>query len=123
MPSHFVDIVPTMLDLAGQKANPGWKGPDSPPLAGVSLARTIREDYEPDRDFIFFRHIGHKALRMGKWKLVAVHHGMWELYDMESDRSELHNLARKYPERVKHMVEIWERAHRTFIEQAGEQRD
>lgn len=122
-PSHFVDIVPTMLDLAGQKTSPPWKGPTTPSLAGVSLARTIREDHEPERDFIFFRHIGHRALRMGKWKMVAVHHGKWELYNMESDRSELHDLSDNYPGRVKRMAEIWERAHRKFIEQAGEQRD
>lgn len=122
-PSHFVDILPTMLEWAGQKVDPAWKNPNSPPLAGVSLVRAIRENRDPERDYIFFRHIGHRALRMGKWKLVAVHHGKWELYDMESDRSELHNLARKYPERVKQMAETWEHAHATFIAQAGEKRD
>jgi len=122
-PSHFVDIVPTLLEWAGWKGDPDWKGRGSPPLAGVSLARAIREDRDTERDFIFFRHIGHRALRVGKWKLVAVHHGKWELYDMKSDRSELHNLAGKYPGRVKRMAAIWARAHRIFMEQSGEQRD
>lgn len=122
-PSHFVDIVPTLLDWAGQEADPPWKGEDSPPLAGVSLARAIKEDCDAERESIFFRHIGHRALRMGKWKLVAVEHGEWELYDMDSDRSELHDLAGKHPERVKQMADIWERSHQTFIEQAGETRD
>lgn len=122
-PSHFVDIVPTMLDLAGQTAAPEWRGKDCPPLAGVSLARAIREDCDPDREFIFFRHIGHRALRAGKWKLVAVRDGQWELYDLESDRSELHDLAQEHPDKVKHMAALWERCHRTFVEQAGEQRD
>jgi len=123
VPSHFVDILPTMLDWAGQKVSPDWKGKASPALAGVSLARAIHEDCDVEREFIFFRHIGHRALRVGKWKLVAVHHGTWELYDMETDRSELHNLARKCPGRVKQMAEIWERTHETFKEQAGEERD
>ncbi|MCH8528885.1 MAG: sulfatase-like hydrolase/transferase [Kiritimatiellae bacterium] len=122
-PSHFVDIVPTLLEWAGQTTDPDWKGQDSPPLAGVSLVRAIRENCEAKRDFIFFRHIGHRALRMGRWKLVAVHHGKWELYDMESDRSELCNLADKHPERVRRMAGIWERAHETFIAQSGETRD
>ena len=30
-----------------------------------------------------------------------------ELYDIEADRSELHNLAGRYPERLKEMVDIW----------------
>ena len=112
-----------MLDLAGQTSAPEWRGKGAPPLAGVSLAKAIQEGCGLDRECIFFRHIGHRALRIGKWKLVAVHHGKWELYDMESDRSELHNLAAKYPGKVKRMAEIWERTHETFIEQAGEIRD
>lgn len=122
-PSHFVDIVPTLLEWAGQEREPAWKGQDSPPLAGVSLARAIGEGCEAKRDFIFFRHIGHRALRMGRWKLVAVNHGKWELYDMATDRSELDNLAGKHPGRVRQMAGIWKRAHETFIEQAGETRD
>jgi arylsulfatase len=31
----------------------------------------------------------------------------WELYDIEADRSELHNLATVQPERLKKMVDIW----------------
>jgi arylsulfatase len=121
-PSHFVDIVPTMLNLAGQTEAPAWRGRKAPPMAGVSLARTIQDGSDNDRQYIFFQHIGHRALRMGKWKLVAVHHGKWELYDMESDRSELHNLATEYPERVKEMADIWKRAQTTFEEQSGEKR-
>ena len=39
---------------------------------------------------------------------------MWELYDLNTDRSEMHNLAAKYPERVAQMIErylIWEDTH------------
>jgi arylsulfatase len=122
-PSHFVDILPTLLDWAGQTRDPEWKGPDTPPFAGVSLTRAIRDDCDIDRDVLFFRHIGHRALRQGRWKLVAVHRGQWELYDMESDRSELHNLANQYPERVRDMAMLWDRLHKTFIEQSGEHRD
>ncbi len=122
-PCHFVDIVPTLLDLAGQSSPPEWRGEDVPPLAGESLARTIQDGSDLKRECIFFRHIGHRALRMGTWKLVAVHHGKWELYDMEADRSELENLADNYPEQVRLMAEIWERMHQSFIGQVGEVRD
>lgn len=122
-PSHFVDLVPTLLDLAGQEIDPEWRGADRPPPAGVSLVSAIRGQRDPERAYIFFRHIGHRALRMGKWKLVAVRHGRWELYDMENDRSELDNLAGKYPEKVREMSALWEQTHQTFIRQAGEKRD
>ena len=122
-PGHFVDILPTILELAGGTESPDWRGPDVPPLAGVSFAPALLHDCEIPRESIFFRHIGHRALRVGKWKLVAVRHGTWELYDMESDRSELHNLASKYPRRVREMAALWEHEHETYVAQAGEIKD
>ena len=34
-------------------------------------------------------------LRVGKWKLVSAYKGEWELYDLEADRTEMNDLARK----------------------------
>ena len=48
-------------------------------------------------------------MRVGNWKLVAKGPaGEWELYDIDRDRSEMHNLASQQPERVKQMVAQWE---------------
>ena len=35
---------------------------------------------------------------------MALHKGEWELYDLEADRTELHSLTAKEPERVKEMA-------------------
>jgi arylsulfatase len=43
-------------------------------------------------------------MRDGKWKLVRRYPGDWELYDMEADRTELHDLAAQHPERVAAMA-------------------
>ncbi len=122
-PSHFVDIVPTLLELAGAESDPAWRDPGAPPLAGRSLAQALQQDVEVPREAIFFSHIGHRALRIGRWKIVAVHHGPWELYDMHRDRSELHNLASKQPERVATMAALWQRYATEFEAQAGTWRD
>jgi arylsulfatase A-like enzyme len=48
-------------------------------------------------------------VRVGNWKLVAKGPaGAWELYDIDRDRAEMHNLAQQQPERVKQMVGQWE---------------
>ena len=53
------------------------------------------------------------ALRRGKWKVVwskrMPHEIEWELYDMENDRSETHNVAAQQPDIVTKLVGEWER--------------
>jgi arylsulfatase A-like enzyme len=50
---------------------------------------------------LFWEHEGNRAFRQGEWKLVAVHGGPWELYDLGKDRTELSNLATARPDRVR----------------------
>jgi arylsulfatase len=48
-------------------------------------------------------------VRQGKWKLVAKGPaGPWELYDVEADRTELHDRAVAEPERVRQMAQMWD---------------
>jgi arylsulfatase len=53
---------------------------------------------------IFWEHEGNRAVRAGKWKLVAKENQPWELYDIEADRTELNNLATKMPDKVKELA-------------------
>ena len=56
-----------------------------------------------------WEHEGNRAIRIGKWKLVAKGaNGAWELYDLNADRSELNDLSEKYPQRTKEMADRWE---------------
>jgi arylsulfatase len=55
-----------------------------------------------------WEHEGNRAIRDGKWKLVAVAKGPWELYDVEIDRSELNDLAAAQPQRVAVMASKWD---------------
>jgi arylsulfatase A-like enzyme len=47
-------------------------------------------------------------VRLGKWKLVALHREPWELYNMEADRTESTNLASQFPDRVKEMSALYD---------------
>ncbi|MEE3199081.1 MAG: arylsulfatase, partial [Planctomycetota bacterium] len=56
-----------------------------------------------------WEHEGNRALRDGKWKLVAKGaRGPWELYDIEADRTELKDLSQKHADRAESMAESWE---------------
>lgn len=105
--SHVTDLMPTLLELAGASYQPE-EGRTFPDLVGQSLVPTFAgKAYE--RGPIFWEHKGNRALRKGKWKLVADGiNGAWELYDMEADRSELNNLSKEHPEIVEEMSQAWD---------------
>jgi len=67
------------------------------------LLPVLEGNAQPRLAPLFWEHEGNRAVRLGQWKLVALHRHDWDLYDVEADRTELKNLAAVYPERVKEM--------------------
>jgi len=105
---HIVDVMPTCLELSGA-SYPSDSAQQIHGLQGRSLVPAF-QGQPIERECVFWEHEGNRALRENKWKLVAKGvGGRWELYDMEADRSELHDLAGEHPERVKAMAEKWYR--------------
>ena len=115
-PAHFVDILPTVVELAGGSPR-GLDG--APPLAGKSLVPALRKDGTVPHEYLFFHHLDNRALRVGDWKLVAAGaEGPWELYDLRKDRAESHNLAARQPAKVQEMVARWTRIEQEFERQS-----
>jgi arylsulfatase len=119
-PGHFVDLVPTLLELAGLAAPATWNGAPRPPLPGRSLVPAFAKDATIPRDFLYFHHRTNRALRVGDWKIVASGADEpWELYDLAKDRSETYDLAGRYPERVKELATIWTQHDEEFRKQGA----
>lgn len=118
-PGHLIDLVPTLLELAGAK-DPALPG-GAPAFPGKSLVPAFASDAPLPRDFLFWHHEGNRALRMGDWKLVSsqTDNHAWELYDLKTDRTETSNLAAAQPERVRDMAARWQSAEEAFTSQAG----
>jgi len=116
---HVVDLVPTILDLAGGKVPESRPGDPAPPLPGRSLVPAFARDGSVDREFLYWYHSGNRAIRVGDWKLVSARrNGAWELYDLRADRAESNNLAAKYPEKVRELAERWTRCTEQFRREA-----
>ena len=113
-PGHLIDIMATCIDLSDAKYPESEGGHSIPKPEGVSLLPAFEGKGLAREQPIFWEHEGNRAVRDGRWKLVAKGPaGAWELYDIEADRSEMHNLAAEQPVRVQTMTEQWETwAHR-----------
>ncbi|AYD47521.1 arylsulfatase [Arachidicoccus soli] len=107
---HVIDIMPTLCEIAGASYPKFYRGKKILPLEGNSLLPIIKEDKKRDRlQPLYWALNGHKAMLMGNWKIVtAKMSAPWELYNIQNDRSELNNLAHKYPDKVKKMAAMWQ---------------
>jgi arylsulfatase len=116
-PGHVIDIVPTLLELAGA----AWPSPEIPPPPGRSVVPALSRDRLIERDFLWWLHEGNRALRAGDWKLVASRDEPWELYDLKTDRGETRDLAREHPDTVRELTELWQRQTDAIFELARQQ--
>jgi len=107
-PGHLIDIMATCLDVANVAYPKEFGGEKIEPLQGVSLVPALKGRSLNRRQPIFWEHEGNRAVRDGRWKLVAKENQPWELYDTEEDRSELNDLADANPKKVKELAAKWD---------------
>ncbi len=117
-PAHMIDIVPTILELAGLAPLQESKEESIPPAPGRSLVPAFAADVTIPRESIWWLHEQNPAIRVDHWKLVASKGDPWELYDLKSDRAEQVNLALQMPEKVEELAKLWQAQADSFKELA-----
>jgi arylsulfatase A-like enzyme len=116
---HAIDILPTVLDLAGVEAPFEIDGVAQTPVEGISFAEICRDGSAPTRRTTqYYEMFGNRALYHEGWKAVTQHPYMseeiksfdddeWELYHVAEDVSERVDLAEARPEKLRELVERW----------------
>lgn len=108
-PAHLIDLMPTCLELAGGVYPKRYAGHEIKAARGQSLVPLFAGKAWKGHDALFFEHEGNKAVRKGKWKLVANYPDqVWHLYNMDKDRSELTDLAAKNAELVRKLSAMYD---------------
>jgi len=109
-PGHFIDIMPTLVELSGAGYPKEFEGERITPMQGVSLVpvfsgRVVEREWP-----LFWQWSKGRAVREGRWKLVSQtgDQPTWELYDLETGRTEMTDLASHFPDRVRLMAELWQ---------------
>ncbi|WP_144057683.1 sulfatase-like hydrolase/transferase [Novipirellula maiorica] len=109
-----VDLLPTFLEIAGAPLSDGYE-PD-----GQSVLSALKGEPLKRTKPIFWEWRGRKSqdstwpslgVRDGKWKLLVNRaRNKMELYDLENDWAEKHDLAADYPEvaqRLSEKIDAW----------------
>lgn len=107
-PGHLVDLMATCVDVGGAIYPKEVAGQSIKPARGASLRPAFSANLIDRKEPLFWEHEGNRAVRDGRWKLVAKADQPWELYDIDADRSEQHDLAKTEPDRVKALAAKWD---------------
>lgn len=113
-PGQLMDIMATCIEVAGAEYPLQFKGNEIYNLEGESLLPSIKNQSDERESVMFWEHEANRTVRSGDWKLVLKaseeypFDGKWELYNLADDRTEMHDLAETYPEKVDEMKTMWE---------------
>jgi arylsulfatase len=117
---HVIDLVPTIREVTGIKQSETINNESVPPPPGSSLIPAFARDVAVPHEYLWWYHIGNRAVRVGDWKLVSWGEDRaWELFDLNSDRSETKDLAATMPEKVNELEAIWRKKLEEFQEIAS----
>ena len=103
-----IDIAPTVLELLGVEPHPR--------MSGKSLLALTKGETEPDERVVLAEGRGSRAIMHGKWRLITrtgdaritiqgneTKESDVELYDLDNDPGERHDVAKKKPDVVAEM--------------------
>ncbi|MGQ1786138.1 MULTISPECIES: arylsulfatase [unclassified Saccharicrinis] len=106
---YFPDIMPTMAELAGVEIPSTTDGISIlPTLLGEALVKRKNAQHE----YLYWEDPRSCAVRMGNWKAIRPNKkAAFELYDLNTDMEELHDVADQFPEILEKMINFTKEAH------------
>ena len=112
---HVSDIVATVYDILDVTPPAVVKGFEQMPVTGKSFKSVINDPAAPATNTVqHFENAGSLAVVANGWKAVLKHtpgqsydDEKWELYDLNTDRSECNDLAAAQPAKLDEMIELW----------------
>jgi arylsulfatase A-like enzyme len=131
--AHAIDMVPTVLEALGMEPPPSIKGVTQSPIEGRSFAHTFDNAKARTRHITqYFEMMGHRSLYHEGWRAVCPWPGPsfteagrgfgepisaeklteldaknWELYHLEKDWAENHNVAAENRPKLIEMIAQW----------------
>jgi arylsulfatase len=112
---HVMDIVPTVLELAGIEHPSIYKGREIAPVQGKSWVGMLAGQTQSPRtsdDWLGWELFNNRAIRQGDWKISWLYQPFgtydWQLFNLAKDPGEQYDLAAKFPEKKRALVALWD---------------
>jgi arylsulfatase A-like enzyme len=131
--THAIDMVPTVLEALGLEAPTSIKGVTQSPIEGLSFAHTFDDSSaHSNRHTQYFEMMGHRSIYHDGWRAVCPWPGpsfteagaffgtpipaeklteldatAWELYHVEEDWAENHNVAEENRDKLIELIGMW----------------
>ena len=114
--SHVIDLLPTTVALTGVKIPEVINGYKQEAVEGTNLAATINDPKAPSQHVVqHYEIMGSRSIYDKGWKAAVWHvkgedfaKDKWELYNLNEDFNELHDLAAKNPEKLKELQALFD---------------
>ena len=117
---HVMDIVPTVLDLAGIEHPSTYQGRAIAPVQGKSWVGMLEGTTQSPRtsdDWLGWELFGNRAIRQGDWKITWLYEPFgtedWQLFNLAEDPGEQHDLSDKFPKKRKTLIALWDEYAKT----------
>ncbi len=134
--AHAIDLLPTLLEVIGIEPPTHIRGVAQSDIHGASLASAFADPSAPSEHTTqYFEMFGHRSIYHEGWKAVCPYPGPslaegherghpfgtylseeildqleatdWELYHLETDPSECHDVAADNPSQLANLVALW----------------
>ncbi|KLO25671.1 sulfatase-like hydrolase/transferase, partial [Mycobacterium haemophilum] len=116
---NVCDITPTVYDLLGMTPPDSVRGIPQQPLDGVSFKAALEDpDVDTGKQTQFYTMLGTRGIWHRGWFANTVHAASpsgwshfdadrWELFHIEADRSQCHDLAAEHPDKLEELKALW----------------
>jgi arylsulfatase len=119
---HTIDVVPTLYEVCGITAPTDLNGIKQKPIEGISFAFSFDDAKAQSRRKTQYFEMGcNRGLYHDGWMLSSIafvpwdpnrgdfdpDKATWELYKVDEDFSQAHDLAQQYPEKLRQMQDMW----------------
>lgn len=116
---NVCDVTPTVYDMLGITPPATVRGVPQKPLDGVSFKAALADPDAPTgKETQFYAMLGTRGIWHKGWFANTVHAATpsgwghfaddrWELFHIDADRSQCHDLAAEHPDRLEELKALW----------------